>query len=159
MPLPLATERLLIRAFVPADLDALFAIYGDAEVMELAGGVTDRATTERCLVRYIRDGAFAYYALEERATGAVIGECGLPRLGDEVEIGWTLARSAYGRGYATEAARAVLAEALGPLGLEQVVATILPGNVASVRVAEKAGMRADGWMDRDGVPHLRYVAP
>ncbi len=155
----LVTDRLLIRRFAPADADALHQIYGDPEVMALAGGTCDRTTVDRVIARYERDFPLEYRAVVERASGRLVGEVGVIPLGDEIEIGWTLHRDAHGRGFATEAARAMLAAALGPLGLERVIATILPENAASIRVAEKIGMRADGWMDRDGAPHLRWVAP
>jgi [ribosomal protein S5]-alanine N-acetyltransferase len=155
----LRTDRLLIRPFTPADLDDLAALYADPEVMALAGGTCDRATAERCLHRYAAETPLNYQAIVERATGAFVGEVGLPRFRDEVEIGWTLVRAAWGNGYATEAARPVLEQGLGELGLDHVIATILPENAASIRVAEKLGMRRDGWMERDGKPHLRFVAP
>jgi RimJ/RimL family protein N-acetyltransferase len=162
MLLPIETERLTIRPFVAEDLDALHEVYGDAEVMRWAGGASDRDGTERALRTHIERHAvdgFAFWAVVERATGALIGDTGLGRLGDEVEIGWTLRRDRWGLGYATEAARAVLAAALGPLGLDHVIATIHPDNAASVRVAEKVGLRRDRTMERDGIEQLRYVAP
>jgi RimJ/RimL family protein N-acetyltransferase len=162
MFLPIETERLTIRPFVAADLDALHEVYGDAEVMRWAGGASDRDGTERALrthiERHAEDG-FAFWAVVERATGALIGDAGLGRLGDEVEIGWTLRRDRWGLGYATEAARPILTAALGPIALDHVIATIHPENAASARVADKIGLRPDGRMERDGVEQLRYVAP
>jgi ribosomal-protein-alanine N-acetyltransferase len=162
MPLPLVTDRLIVRAFLPGDLDALAALYADPEVMRWAGGTADRDGTRRALELHMarqREDGLAFWALLDRASGALIGDTGLGRLGDEIEVGWTLARHAWGRGLATEAGRAVIDEALGPLGLGHVVATIHPANAASVHVAEKLGMRPDGRMERDGAENLRYVAP
>ena len=160
LPLPLVTDRLLIRPFVPADLDALHAVYGDPQVMRWAGGVHDRAGTERALrahiARHAEDGR-AFWAVGGRDGEGRVGDCGLGLLGGEVEIGWTLRRDRWGRGLAAEAARAVLAEALGPLGLDRVVATIHRDNSASVRVAEELGMTPDGTLERDGQPQLRFV--
>ncbi|MGZ6697098.1 MAG: GNAT family N-acetyltransferase, partial [Solirubrobacteraceae bacterium] len=65
----------------------------------------------------------------------------LPEVLPAVEVGWRLAREAWGRGIATEAARAALAEAFGPLGLASVISIVAEGNDRSVRVAEKLGMR------------------
>lgn len=77
--------------------------------------------------------------------------------GPEVEIGWRLPVAARGRGYATEAARAVLAHGLDTLGLARIVADIRPENAASIRVAEKIGMRAAG--PTPAAPHaVRYLA-
>jgi len=77
--------------------------------------------------------------------------------GPEIEIGWRLRRLAWGQGYAPEAAAALLRHGFATLGLSRVVADILPANLASVRVAEKIGMRPHG-----PTPHwpstVRYVA-
>lgn len=77
--------------------------------------------------------------------------------GPQVEIGWRLPVAARGKGYATEAARAVLAHGLGALALPRIVADIRSDNAASIRVAEKIGMADDG--PAPGAPHARrYVA-
>lgn len=159
--LPIRTPRLEIRPFEAADLDPLHAVYGDAEVMRWTGGASDRAGSEKALQthisRHAEDG-FAFWAVVERESGELIGDAGLGRLGDEVEIGWTLRQDRWGRGYATEAARAILAIAFELTGADHVVATIHPDNAASANVAEKIGMHAGGTMLRDGVEQLRYVA-
>ena len=86
---------------------------------------------------------------EVAATREVIGHCGLQRLedGDEVEVGYYLGRSAWGQGYATEAARASLAYGFDECGLSSIVAVVRHENAASRHVLEKLGMRAE----RDGV--------
>jgi RimJ/RimL family protein N-acetyltransferase len=78
--------------------------------------------------------------------------------GPEIEIGWRLIRRAWGRGYATEAARPVLHHALGTLRLPQVIADIDPENTASVGVARKLGFRPAGGVPCDGRMVIRYVA-
>lgn len=78
--------------------------------------------------------------------------------GPEVEIGWRLRRSAWGRGFATEAARPVLNHALHHLGLAEVVADIDPANTASLCVAAKLGMKAREWVPYAGRMVLRHVA-
>jgi ribosomal-protein-alanine N-acetyltransferase len=77
----------------------------------------------------------------------LIGDCGLQPLehrGPEVELGYDLHPSAWGRGLATEAACEVVRQAFGPLGLEHIVAVVKPDHVASQRVLEKAGLRHTG---------------
>jgi RimJ/RimL family protein N-acetyltransferase len=89
-----------------------------------------------------RDG-YGMWIAEERATGAVIGHCGLQRLdgGDEVEVGYYLGRAAWGRGYATEAAAACLAYGFERCGLPRIVAVVRPENTASRNVLGKLGLR------------------
>lgn len=144
LPLPVDTERLTIRPYAETDLEAMHAIYGDAEAMRWVDG--DYSTldkTERALRMHIemhaRDG-FAWWAVVLRATGQLVGEVGFGRLDDEVEMGWTFRRDAWGNGYATEAGRAALAEAPDA----RVVAVIRRENVASIRVAEKLGFVPEG---------------
>ena len=99
---------------------------------------------------------FSFLAVVERESGAVIGDGGLHPLGGDVELGYTLARAAWGRGYATELGRALLAYAFGELGAERVVAQVEPDNAASRRVLEKLGMRAVETRAAYGRPHLLY---
>jgi RimJ/RimL family protein N-acetyltransferase len=75
-----------------------------------------------------------------------VGDCGIQLLegGPDVELGFHLRRSAWGQGYATEAARSCLAAAFAGLGLDQVIAIVAPGNAASARVLEKIGMQRAG---------------
>jgi RimJ/RimL family protein N-acetyltransferase len=164
MPLPILTERLGIRAFEPEDLHALHAVYGDPEVTRWIPAYPTLEHTRRALdlhVRGARDGGPAFWAVIERSSGDLIGDAGLAPLdgGPDIELGYTLGRRWWGRGYATEAARACLAEAFGPLGVERAVALIRPGNRASIRVAEKIGLRHEGHRSaHGGAEHLVYAA-
>ena len=92
------------------------------------------------------DHGFGLLAIVERASGRVVGEAGLQFLegGPDVELGYTLSHAAWGRGYATEAARAVLRWAFAGLRLERVVAVADPANAASLHVLDKLGMRRLG---------------
>jgi RimJ/RimL family protein N-acetyltransferase len=150
MRFPIRTERLELRPFAPADAAAMLLVYGDAEVMRYVGTVADAAETQRMLADYAehqeRHG-FSFWAVVERASGEVIGDAGLYLLegrGPQVEVGYTLGRRWWGRGYATEAAAACLAAAFGELGLEEVVAVADAANPASLRVLEKIGMVRSG---------------
>ena len=78
--------------------------------------------------------------------------------GPEIEIGWRLVRAAWGRGYATEAARPVLDHALYSLRLPRVVADIDPTNTGSISVARKLGLIPDGTVLYGGHTVVRYVA-
>ena len=154
----LETERLLLRLPRRDDLDAYAEFYGDPEVVRFTGGVTKSRTEcaesiERML-RHWDDHGVGLFSVVRKDHEHVIGRVGLlvwdtatwrnamqQPAGDDIEteIGWTLARREWGRGYATEAAAAVRDFALGELGLRRLVSLIARGNEASVRVALKLG--------------------
>ncbi len=151
----LPTERLLLRAFRPADRAPFAALNADHEVVRWVGPGTplSRATSDALVDRFEEDWltrGFGLWAVEERAGGTFVGFAGLavpwflPAVLPAVEVGWRLARGAWGRGYATEAGAAVLRHAFGERRLAEVVATIFPENARSVRVAEKLGLRLTG---------------
>ena len=157
----LTTERLRLRPFTPADRTAIHAVYSDAEVMRHVGHGAHRSEAEtaaalRVYGETLERLGFSFLAVTDRATGAVIGDGGLHPLGDDIELGYTLARSAWGHGYATELGRALLAYAFGELGAERVVAQVEPDNAASRHVLEKLGMRAVETRTAYGRPHLLY---
>lgn len=131
------------------DLDALTEIYQHPLVAQWIGAHTCD-DVEREISQHIETQAtlgFGFWAVEDRESGRLIGDCGLQPLehrGPEVELGYDLHPSVWGRGLATEAAREVVRHAFGPLGLEHIVAVVKPDHVASQRVLEKAGLRHTG---------------
>lgn len=153
----LETERLVLRGHAPADLVDCAAMWADPLVVRHIGGVTqarDRVWTK--LLAYIghwHSLGFGFWVVHERATGRFVGEAGLadfqrviePPFGGAPEAGWALASWAHGRGYATEAMRAVLAWSDAELRAPRTVCMIDHGHTASVRVAEKLGFRR--WTD------------
>ena len=148
----LTTERLELARFTAADVDHLVALDGDPEVMRFLTGGTPTPRTfieQRVLPRFLHhDPArpeFGYWAARERASGEFLGWFGFRRaeergLGD-VELGYRLRRAAWGRGYATEGVRALVALGFRRLGVERVFATTYEANAASRRVLDKAGFR------------------
>ena len=147
----LETERLTLRRLTEADADDLFELDGDPEVMRfLTGGKpTSRGvildeTLPRFLRCYERFAGLGYWAAVERATGGFLGWFALhPREGgnaDEVELGYRLRRSAWGKGYAAEGSRALIRKGFAELGVRRVVAETMAVNKASRRVMEKAGL-------------------
>ncbi len=145
---PLGTERLRLRRFTPADLEPLLGVFGDPEVMRYVGAERrplDQPEVAALMAlaesQWQRQG-FGLLAVVERETGRLIGEAGLQPLeqGPDIETGYTLARAAWGRGYATEAARAILRWGFAGLGLQRVVAVADPANAASLRVLDRLGM-------------------
>jgi [ribosomal protein S5]-alanine N-acetyltransferase len=166
VPLPIETERLLIRAFlVAADTEPMLAVYRDPEVMRFipGGALADagavRSTLEGHVAAQLHRG-FSSWAVVERLTGRVIGDAGFgifEPTGD-VELGYTLARAYWGRGYATEAAAACLEAGLAHIEAPRIVALVDEANGASARVAERIGMARIDTIEAHGRPHAFFAA-
>jgi ribosomal-protein-alanine N-acetyltransferase len=161
----LTTPRLWLRPFTAADHDAAHAVYSDPEVMRWVGHGAHRTESEtRSALRGYADAlarrGFGFVAVIERSTGALIGDAGLHPLGGrgpDVELGYTLARASWGRGYGTEIARALAEHAFDALGAARVVAQVEPDNRASRHVLEKLGMTEQETRMAHGRPHLLYA--
>jgi ribosomal-protein-alanine N-acetyltransferase len=143
------TERLLVRPWTVDDAEAAFAIYGDPEVWRYMGGgdghadvAQSRAALERIVARYAERPGLGLWAIVEKATGEIVGSVELVPLdgGPEIEVGYHLARRAWGRGIASEATRGAVRHAFETLELPRVVGVVYPDNLASRRVLEKAGL-------------------
>lgn len=146
----LQTERLLLRAHRRDDFAAMVAIWSDADVVRHISGVPASAeVTWARLLRYRGHWAllgFGYWAVQERASGAFLGDVGLADCQRGLagfdglpEAGWVLARSAHGKGYATEAMHAVLDWAAVNITESRSYCLIAPDHAGSIRVAEKLG--------------------
>lgn len=158
------TERLRIRRLEPRDVDALHVICGDEELMRYVGDSRPlrREDCERWIEISIRNyerQGYGNFAVDERATDRMVGYCGLVRAPsrEEVEVIYTFLAEVSGRGYATEAARAVLDAGFETFGLTEIYATIDPANAPSIRIVEKLGMRFVKEEVEDGVPIRFYV--
>ena len=181
----LETPRLILRHFTPDDLDDLAAIYGDPAVMRYigSGAVKTREQTAAMmefafidnahawsiqtlarvpqLTRAIeRDAHFSLWATIYKPDNTLIGRCGLLSWDldgrKEVEVGYVLAKEYWGRGLATEAARASRDYGFEVLGFDRLISVIVPDNLASQRVASKNGMRYEKDVDAKGVPARVY---
>jgi RimJ/RimL family protein N-acetyltransferase len=168
----LTTERLLLRSWKDSDRAPYAALNADPEVMEHFLAPLTRAESDAMIDRvsaFLEEHGFGLWAVEVRGTGQFIGFVGLAIPTFEapflpgVEIGWRLAKDAWGNGYATEGARAVLAHAFGPVGLAEVLSFTATTNKPSQRVMERIGMTHDeaGDFDHprlpDGHPLQRHV--
>ncbi len=151
MQLFLETDRLLMRRFTGADLDNLFELDSDPEVMRFLNGgePTSREFIQhdflpRLLSYYERVAGFGTWAAIERSSGAFLGWFSFrPRQEsrtEEVELGYRLRKSAWGKGYATEGASALIRNGFTELGVQRVIANTYEHNIASRRVMEKAGL-------------------
>lgn len=147
---PLVTERLRLRRSMPEDADAISAYRGDPEVQRFQGwDRTDppaiRDEIERMLRRSPGEpGGWVQFSVEERVSGTLVGDVGLSAAEGEpgvMKVGYTIAPAAQGRGYGTEAVRALVEYAFDRLGADVVRMYADADNIASIRVAEKVGMR------------------
>jgi RimJ/RimL family protein N-acetyltransferase len=143
--LSLQTERLTLRPFREEDVPDYAAMCADLEVMRFLGG---KAWTRLDAWRHIATvlghwqmRGFGLWAVEETETETFVGRVGFiqPEGWPGFELGWTLARSCWGKGYATEAARRALTYAFTELEREHVISLIHPKNTASRAVAERLG--------------------
>jgi RimJ/RimL family protein N-acetyltransferase len=145
------TARLRLRAHRADDFEACRAIWSDPEVVRhISGKPSTGEEAWRRLLIYAGSWSllgYGYWAIEELASGKYVGDVGYaefqrdiePSLRGMLECGWVLARAAQGRGYASEALAAIEAWRHAHLPERRTVCIIAPDNVASVRVAEKAG--------------------
>jgi len=145
------TERLTLRGHRLDDLAACAAMWADPEVTRYIGGKP--ASEQDVWFKVLRYAGlwslmgFGYWAIEDKVTGGFIGELGFadfkrdiaPSIRGVPELGWALASSAHGKGYATEAVAAAVAWGDAHLASPKTVCIISPGNVQSIRVAEKCG--------------------
>lgn len=168
----LHTDRLLLRRWLPADRGPFAAMNADRTVMEYFPDRLSRAESDAAVTRiesHFAQHGFGLWAVEITNVVPFAGFIGLavPRFEAHftpcIEIGWRLAAAHWGRGYATEGARAALAFAFDVLGREEVVSFTVPGNMRSRRVMERIGMTHDPADDFDhpflpaGHPLRRHV--
>jgi RimJ/RimL family protein N-acetyltransferase len=151
MQIFLATDRLVLRRFTIADADNLVSLDADPEVMRFITGGAPTSRTEildevlpAFLGYYQRYEGYGFWAAIERETGEFLGWFHFrPRAGaapGEVELGYRLRKSAWGKGYATEGSRALIRAGFTQFGVQRVVAETMAVNLASRRVMEKAGL-------------------
>jgi [ribosomal protein S5]-alanine N-acetyltransferase len=158
----LTTARLGLRRFTPADFDWLAALYGDVEVTQFLGGVKSRSQTEdflatRILHYYDEHPGLGIWMTVDRATGANVGFHLLNHIRGEsiIQVGFALARSAWGAGFATEMADAVLRYGFVELNLPRIAGMTGTRNHASQQVLLKIGLERRG---ERAFPHPDYAA-
>lgn len=155
------TNRLAVRPKEAGDAPAMHTVYSDAEVMRYSGGAFTTLERTRTFVaahvRHQESYGFSMWSLVRRTTGDLVGDVGFLVCDQGVEIGWHLRRASWGRGYATEAARACLAHGFDRLGFSRVLAFVEIPNTASVRVIEKLGMHVVGGGAEGGAAWASYA--
>jgi RimJ/RimL family protein N-acetyltransferase len=151
----ISTPRARLRNWRPSDRDGFAAMHADPDVMADAGGVLGRPESDLKLNRYsaaFDQYGFCRWAIED-LEGEFLGYTGIMPsrpahpLGAHVEIGWRLARTAWGRGYATEAARAALQDGFERVGLPEVLAYTAPDNLKSQAVMSRLALQRDATRD------------
>jgi ribosomal-protein-alanine N-acetyltransferase len=144
----LLTDRLRLRPYRPDDALLMFAVFGDRDVMRYSQSGADptlESTAARIqkLIDHQDKFGFSLWVVELRATGEILGDCGLKQLedGPEIEVGYRFAKAHWGKGYATEAAAACVRYGFEQLKLPRIVAVVEPPNTASRGVLEKIGLQ------------------
>jgi RimJ/RimL family protein N-acetyltransferase len=147
------TPRLTLRPLCQSDLDGMRELHGDPEAMRFLNGVWSEQQTSDILQRIIANYAASdleWLAVADRQSNRFIGCCWVGPLGRKwcdaigegplIELGYRYVRHAWGQGYATEAARAMLQRGFGELNLKEIVAIVDSANYASDRVLAKLGL-------------------
>jgi RimJ/RimL family protein N-acetyltransferase len=146
----LTTARLRLRQWRDEDIEPFLEMSNDPDVMAHFPSLYTREAAEQVIAKqqvFIAEKGYGFWALE--AQGAFVGFCGIKDVLFEtpwtpaVEVGWRLARHAWGKGYAIEAARAAVTHGFTQLGLDEIVAFLLPMNQRSAAVCERLGMVRD----------------
>jgi RimJ/RimL family protein N-acetyltransferase len=166
----LETERLRLRGPAASDLDAEAAMWADSAVVRHIG---NPSTREESWARILRSRGlwallgYGYWVVEEKASGRFVGDVGLadfnrllePSISGIPEIGWVLDSRCHGLGYASEAAAAALGWGEANLSADRYCCIISPGNVASIRVAEKLGFKLTAETTYKNDPILVFHRP
>ena len=161
------TPRLVIRTLEARDAGAWIAMVNDPEVrrylppmpeatMETFAEALERRHTME------REIGYSMWAVDDKATGAFVGQCGIRPAqegdGPEIELAYHYTRASWNKGYGTEAVIAVLTHGLGPVGLDRIMALVMTENIGSWRIMEKAGMRYEGLVNYYGLEGLKKYA-
>ena len=148
----LETERLVLREIVPEDFDDLYRMNSDPLIMKYVGDGSVRCREEMVnelemlISHYVRKPGLGIWAVELKGSRSFLGASGLVYYDNtpEIEVGYRFLKEHWNKGYATEAARALLQYGFETLGLQKIVSSAHPHNRASTRVMEKIGMQHAG---------------
>jgi RimJ/RimL family protein N-acetyltransferase len=149
-PVQLETERLILRQWHKDDFEPYAQICADEDVMRFLGGKpftpAEAWRHMAFLIGHWKLLGYGHFAVEEKATGKFAGRIGFlnPQGWPGFELGWTLGKEFWGKGYATEGARRALDYAFNHLDKDHVISLIDPDNLASIRVAERLGEKREG---------------
>jgi RimJ/RimL family protein N-acetyltransferase len=175
----LQTERLLLRRFTEADAESLLHMESDPDVLRYVGrkpladvDAYKNKIRSTFLSSYDKPGGYGAWAIIEKASGEFVGGCSLqPGMDSDlaakmdygpnaVELGYGLRKPSWRRGFATELAQALVRKSFLELGAVSVVASVTVGNLASIRVLEKAGLQRVGepiCLPGEDEPSVKYI--
>ena len=153
------TRRLRLRGWREGDVELMAAIYAEPEVVRYLRPLDLKGTRQQLSMFFDHweEHGFGLWAVEERASGRLIGRIGLVHHDDwtetpyDAEVGWTLERATWGRGLATEGGAAALRFGFKTKGMKRIISIAHSENVASQRVMEKLGLKREGatdWRDQ-----------
>jgi [ribosomal protein S5]-alanine N-acetyltransferase len=146
------TERLILREMTVEDAEDLHRIYSDAETMKFLGGKSasadERVQIEEHIENYYKKYGFGLWATILKENNRLVGRCGLLfqeiEGAKDLEIAYLFDRDYWGKGFAAEAAEMLVELGFERFGFQRIVAHIDPQNTASIRVAEKVGLKYEG---------------
>ena len=161
----IVTPRLLLRGWREGDVERMAVIYSDPEVVRFLRPLDLEGTRQqlRRFVDHWQEHGFGLWAVQERETGRLIGRVGLLYHDDwtatphDAEVGWTLDRSTWGRGFATEGGAAALRYGFETMPMGRIISIAHRENVASWRVMEKLGLQREGETDWRDNPVVWYA--
>lgn len=146
MPFSLQTKRLLIKPLSLGNLDDYAAIVADPDVMKYLNEGVPRS--RECASKYLEDLVkiqkelgFSRYGVWDKKSGSLLGHCGYKNLEGRIDIGWTFAKSVWGKGIGSEAAQRVIDHGFEDLGFALITARTIPVNLGSVGVMKSVGMK------------------
>lgn len=146
------TERLLLRNWKEEDAEPYYEMNQDAHFLEFLPDTISMQEAKEYIIntnKRIAENGFSFFAVEEKESGKLVGSLGLEKIEETfpfapaIEIGWRLAFPHWGKGYATEVARSVLAYGFNHLGFREIVSYAVATNYPSLRIMEKIGMKRD----------------
>jgi len=156
------TERLIIRPCEESDIPAYAEIVADQEVMHYIGpglplSFDDARKSLLLNIKQYKKTGWSRFVVENRTSGELMGFCGYADYNDELDFGWRYGVKFWGRGYATEAAIAVLKLGVEKFKFPRIVCIAHLKNAGSIRVIEKIGMDYEKDIEIDGIPAHQYV--
>lgn len=157
----LSTERCILREFSPTDAAVLFDLNSNSNVVRYTGDVAfDSVEATRKFIQNYSDyekNGFGRWLVIEKNSKVVLGWCGLKYYDNEVDIGYRFFEHFWGKGFATETARACLDYGFNVLNLQRIVGNCMLENTASIRVLEKLGMQRLQEKNLADAPGVQYV--
>ena len=162
------TDRLILRHWLESDLEPFICMNKDSEVMHYYTHILEPEQTEQFYKKILEEFSeygYGLYAVEEKCSDNFIGYIGFHRAKFEidfcpcVEIGWRLDKEYWGKGYATEGAKACLKHGFMNLGLNKVYSFTTVVNMASQKVMQKIGMKLERYFDHPGIPQDHPYIP